>query len=67
MTDEEAGKMAGLYEVHSCYWKRCGELRQLGLIEDTGTVRKSSCGCDVIVSRITKPGRKFLFELATGK
>jgi hypothetical protein len=32
LTDEEAATRAGL-PITSCYWKRCGELRQDGYIE----------------------------------
>ncbi len=57
LTDEQAGKEAGLYEKRSCFWKRCGELRELGWIADNGTTRKSECGHDVMVSAITPSGR----------
>ena len=32
LTDEQAAILAGI-PLTSCYWKRCGELRDLGLIE----------------------------------
>ena len=32
LTDEQAAILAGV-PMMSCYWKRCGELRDLGLIE----------------------------------
>lgn len=63
MTDEEAGKVTGLYSSRACYWKRCGELRDLGLIEDTGQTRTSECGHKVIVSAITQRGLAALAEL----
>ena len=63
MTDEEAGKATGLYALRACYWKRCGELRDLGLIEDTGLTRASDCGQEVIVSTITEKGRVTLADL----
>jgi hypothetical protein len=37
LTDDEAAVMAGL--TRSCFWKRCGELREDGLIMDTGRTR----------------------------
>ena len=39
LTDDEAAVAAGL-PLTSCYWKRCGELREDGAIE-VGQVRKS--------------------------
>lgn len=36
LTDEEAASHAG---VGGCWWKRCSELRALGMIVDTGQVR----------------------------
>jgi hypothetical protein len=38
LTDDEAAQMAGVLDT--CYWKRCNELRQLGLIKNTGRKRK---------------------------
>lgn len=42
LTDDEAAVAAGL-PLTSCYWKRCGELRQDGVIE-TGEARVSRVG-----------------------
>ena len=67
MTDEEAGKATGLYASRACYWKRCGELRDLGLIRDTGMTRISDCQHWVIVSTITEQGRAALAELEAGR
>lgn len=67
MTDEEAGKVTGLYSSRACYWKRCGELRDLGLIEDTGRTRTSECGHEVIVSAITQKGLAALAETEGGR
>jgi hypothetical protein len=63
MTDEQAGKATGLYALRACYWKRCGELRELGLIEDTGRTRTSECGHEVIVSTITQKGLAALADM----
>ena len=60
LTDEEAGLRSGLLEARACYWKRCGELRDLGLIRDTGVTRKSYLGHDVIVCCLTDAGREAL-------
>ena len=61
-TDEEAAEWCGL--SGSCYWKRCGELRDGGWIEPVlDTVRGGeltrigSAGSPRIVCRITPAGR----------
>lgn len=46
LTDEEAAAVAG---VGGCWWKRCSELRQQGLIVDSGRVRKGAAGRPRIV------------------
>ena len=46
LTDEEAAAVAG---VGGCWWKRCSELRSLGLIVDSGRVRKGTAGRPRIV------------------
>lgn len=51
LTDEEAATVAGL-SPRSCWWKRCSELRELGLIEHTGLMRLGSAGSKQMVSRI---------------
>lgn len=55
-TDEEAAKGAGL--LRSCYWKRCGELRVLGLIAFTGERAKGDAGVNRLVSAITPKGQE---------
>ncbi len=52
LTDEEAATIAGV-PPRSCWWKRCSELRDLGLIEPTGMMRVGSAGSKQMVSRIT--------------
>ncbi len=57
LTDEEAGVWTGLADMPKCcYWKRCSELRALGLIRDTGDTRLSSAGSAMMVCRITQTG-----------
>ena len=57
LTDEEAGIWTGLADMPKCcYWKRCSELRALGLIADTGNTRLSSAGSAMMVCRITVAG-----------
>ena len=54
LTDEEAAAAAGL-SIRSCYWKRCGELRQDGYIAEAGK-RPGEAGVDRIVCAITSTG-----------
>lgn len=54
-TDEEAAIVAGI-SMTSCYWKRCNELREAGLIEPTGEVRTGRAGVPRMVCR-AKGGR----------
>lgn len=61
MTDEEAATQADL--LRSTYWKRCGELRDLGLIEDTGKTRAGHAGVQRMVCRITDKGHIVLANL----
>lgn len=60
LTDEEAADRAGL--LASCHWKRCGELRFEGLIEQPADrhTRKGSAGVERIVCQITPAGRAYL-------
>lgn len=58
LTDEEAATVGGL--LGSCYWKRCGELRHLQLIEYTGETRTGKAGISRKISRITERGRAAL-------
>lgn len=53
LTDEEAAAIAGLPE-RSCYWKRCNELRDAGLIETTGQERPGLAGVPRIVCRVSE-------------
>ena len=58
LTDEEAGARAALagYDLKG-YWKRCSDLRTLGLIEDLGIRRRLLSGSQGIVCAITQQGR----------
>ncbi|MGV8973209.1 MAG: hypothetical protein ACOH10_12880 [Rhodoglobus sp.] len=69
LTDEEAAGRAEL--LGSCYWKRCGELREDALIEtipgtghDGVRTRVGSAGTARIVCRITDAGRAVLSKAA---
>lgn len=54
-TDEDAAVAAGL--TNTCYWKRCGELRRDGVIEQIpGETRPGSAGVSRMVCRITEAG-----------
>ena len=57
LTDEEAGMRAALagHEIRG-YWKRCSDLRTLGLIQDLGHSRRLSSGSQGIVCAITQTG-----------
>ncbi len=57
LTDEEAGMRAALagHEIKG-YWKRCSDLRTLGLIEDLGIRRTLTSGSQGIVCGITQQG-----------
>jgi hypothetical protein len=59
LSDDEAAQNAGLSPT-SCYWKRCGELRAVGLIQFTGEERQGSAGVDRMVSTITAAGETAL-------
>ena len=57
LTDEQAGQESGLAQrPRCCYWKRCSDLRNAGLIEDTGDRKEGSSGSLMMVSRITAKG-----------
>ena len=56
LTDEEASTQAGI--LHG--WKRCSDLRRLGLIEDAATMRETSSGVNAMVCRITQQGLEAL-------
>lgn len=59
MTNFEAGEAARL--LHTCYWKRCGELRRKGYIATTGKERYNpSSGYRQMIHVITAAGRKAL-------
>ena len=63
LIDEEAGNASGLaYKNKCCYWKRCSELRQAGLIYPIGVTRASSVGEQQQVCSITEAGLKALGE-----
>lgn len=49
LTDEEAAEVAGL--LRSCFWKRCGELREDGVITPTGAYRMGEAGVQRMVCR----------------
>lgn len=62
LTAEEARAAAGL-SVRTCYWKRCSELRQMGLIADTGEERPGDSDQLQMVSAITSKGFRIAEEL----
>lgn len=52
LTDEEACTIRGIHHG----WKRCADLRRLGLIEPTGDYRPTMAGVNAMVCRITDAG-----------
>jgi hypothetical protein len=61
LTDEEAGKASGLaYKNKCCYWKRCSELREAGLIRANGETRLSTASEQQMVCVITPKGIELL-------
>ena len=56
LTDEEACDLAGV-PWRSSPWKRTGELRDLGYLEDTGETRATTSGSAAKVWRMTAVGR----------
>lgn len=64
LTDEEAGDISGLSDKKRCaYWRRCGELREMGLLEDTGLRRVGSAGSPQRAFRISMRGMGAVQEL----
>lgn len=62
-TDEQAAQHAGL--TGTCFWKRCGELRARGWIEqpEGEPTRKGSAGVGRIICTITVEGQAYLRSL----
>jgi hypothetical protein len=56
LTDEEAAKIAGLYELRTAsWWKRCSELRDTGEIVPTSETRRGESGSERMVCRASAP------------
>jgi hypothetical protein len=69
--DEEAGMNTfrdgvSYFDLRICYWKRCSELRKMGLIETTGITRISSAGQQQQVCCITIQGVNYVNKLLYG-
>ena len=63
LTDEEAAYVTRLVENRSaCWWKRCSDLRELGLIVPTGATRPGAAGSARMVSAVTLAGRAVCAE-----
>lgn len=56
LTDEEAGVFSGLASRGAGYWKRCSDLRRLGLIEDCKVRRLGASGSEMMVCVYTPKG-----------
>lgn len=61
-TADEAAAWAQL-PATSCYWKRCSELREAGLIVPTGETRQGRAADEQMVCRITDTGWAVLNDL----
>ena len=59
LTDEEASEAAGIIQG----WKRCSDLRRLGLIKDTGLRLVAGSGKPQMVCKITDAGLEFVRSL----
>jgi hypothetical protein len=64
LTAEEARVAAELSPL-SNYWKRCSELREMGMIKATGEERLGSLRQLQMVSEITPIGKRHALELLT--
>ena len=63
LTDEEAGNISRLsLKPKCCYWKRCSELREMGLIAPNGEQRHSSANEKQMVCIITSKGIRCIKE-----
>lgn len=67
LTDEEAAMRTSEVNPRSCYWKRSGELRELGLIRFTGATRPGTMGVEREVSVITDEGRAMVARLGSSE
>lgn len=67
LTDEEAGIESGLHEKRANYWRRCSDLRALGLIQPTGGYRLSRFNERRMVCVITPEGLKALEGVENGR
>lgn len=65
-TDEEAAMASGV-SMRSCFWKRCSELREDGMIEDIGITRAGDAGVPRMVCRVTNAGRAMWMSEMAGK
>lgn len=63
LTDEQAMEASVGVSPTSEYAKRCSELRDAGLIQETGGTRMGNAGRPRIVSAITDAGRQVLASL----
>ena len=60
LTADEAATRAGLIGRNSCYWKRCSELAQTGMIEDTGLRSDGLAGIPQMERALTQTGKRVM-------
>ena len=62
LTNEEAADLACLLDTRCCWWRRCGNLLEAGLIEDTFREKLASTGSMQRICAITKKGKRLLSQ-----
>jgi hypothetical protein len=67
LTDEEAGIESGLHKKGANYWRRCSDLRALGLIQPTGGYRLSRFHERRMVCVITAEGLRLAEGVQDGQ
>lgn len=68
LTDDQAAHASGLWFKNGCcWWKRCSDLRALGLIESVGSGISPFTGEERMTCQITEAGRKLAFTFLENK
>jgi len=68
LTDDQAAEASGLLsKAGCCWWKRCSDLRALGLIESVGTGVSPLTGEERMTCEITQAGMNLAYTLLENK
>jgi hypothetical protein len=68
LTDDQAAEASGLLsKAGCCWWKRCSDLRALGLIESVGTGISPLTGEERMTCEITQAGMNLAHTLLENK